>query len=308
MNLQYSMAAGCVLALVGGIAVFSYLNLGTSEDSLAANKHFYAVKAGYWTDPSVWEGGLVPPVGKIKHDIEVLDRITRQGHLSYKRGSGNTLVVKDTLMIEGNFTLENRSNLIVHEGGVLMVAGDFLVDKKSEITNYGMIAVGGNWQVHSLAKIEYLGDSSQLFHLGDVLAHDQPIQFGQTAGGLQQEHVAVYTLVKQKSDALKPIFFTAVLQQGSVLTQWQAGNETAYTSFIVEKSTDGAMFEELVVISGEPNSVMHARDRHTDNNPPLGVSYYRLKRTDTDDNITYSKLVMVANWESTISRNGSVGQ
>ena len=308
MNLQYAVAVGCTLAVIAGTAIFAYLNMGNSQDSLAANKHFYAVQPGNWSDPSAWESGIVPPTSKIKHDIEILGRMVRRGHLSYKNGSGNTLIVKDTLVIEGNLTLGNKSNLTVNEGGVLMVAGDFSVEKKSEITNYGVIAVGGSWQMHSLAKIDYVGDSSQLFHLGDVLTRDQPIHFGQTGENLRQEHTAIYAHIRMKLDALRPIFFTATLQPEGVITQWVAENGTAYADFTVEKSTDGAVFHELVVLPGEASSMLQPQDSYMDTAPPLGVSYYRLKRTDLDDNFTYSKLVMVANWGNALSGNGSVGQ
>ncbi len=189
-----------------------------------------------------------------------------------------------------------------------MIAGDFSVDKKSEITNYGVIAVGGSWQIHSLAKIDYLGDSSQLFHWGDVLTRDQPIHFGQTGESLLQEHATVYAHVKKKRDALKPIFFTATLQPEGVMMQWVAENEATYANFTVEKSIDGAVFHELIMIPGTASSMLQSRDRYTDKTPPLGVSYYRLKRTDLDDNTVYSQLVMVANWGNALSENGRIGQ
>lgn len=308
MSLQYAVAVACTLAVIAGTALFAYLNLANSQDSLAANKHFYAVRPGDWNDSSAWESGVVPPTSKIKHTIEILGRVVRRGHLSYKPGSGNTLIVKDTLTIDGNLTLGNTSNLTVNEGGVLMVAGDFSIEKKCEITNYGLIAVGGNCQIHSLAQIDYVGDSSQLFHFGEVFTHDQPIHFGQTAEDLRQEHTAIYALVKKKRDALKPVFFSATLQQGRVLTQWLAENETVYASFAVEKSTDGAVFEEIAVIADETNSMMPARVTYTDPPPPLGVSYYRLKRTGLDDNTAYSQLIMIANWGNALSENSSAGQ
>ena len=308
LSLQYAVAAGCTLAVVVGTAIFAYLNLSNSSDSLAANAHFYAVKPGDWTDPSAWESRVVPPAMNIKHDVEILGRVVRRGSLDYKQGSGKTLTVKDTLIIEGNLTLGNKSNLTVNEGGVLIIAGDFSVDKKSEITNYGMIAVGGNWSLRSLAKVDYRGDSSQFFHFGEVLADGEPIQFGQKAEDLQRQHASVYTLVKTKSDALKPIFFTASFEQGHVVTQWKSESEMTYTSVAVEKSADGMVFSELIVVPGETNSMMPVRNRYTDQNPVSGVSYYRLKRVGPDRTFSYSKLVMVANWGKSFSGTGSVGR
>ncbi len=310
LTLQYA-AAGCVLAVLVGVAVFAYLNVGNSEDSYAANTRFYAVQPGEWSESAVWEGSVAPPTGQIKHDVEVLGHVRRRGHLSYKKGSKKTLTVKDTLVIEGNLTLGNKSNLTVNHGGVLVVAGDLTVDKKSEITNEGTIAVGGNWQLHSLSKIDFLGDSSQLYHFGEVHTRDEKIAFGRGAKALEDAHASLYKLVKKKSDALKPIFFTATLQQGHVVTQWEADNEAAYASFIVEKSTNGAVFNELAVVPAGANSMLHAQNAFTDPNPPVGMSYYRLKRTDLDENITYSQLVLVANWGAASSfgnESVSVGQ
>jgi hypothetical protein len=306
LTLQYA-AAGCVLAALVGVAVFAYLNVGNSEDSYAANARFYAIQSGEWSAATVWEGSVVPPAGQIKHDIEILDHVRRRGHLSYKKGSKKTLTVNDTLIIEGNLTLGNKSNLTVNQGGVLIVAGDFTVEKNSEIINEGTIAVGGNWQLHSLSKIDFLGDSSQLYHFGEVHTRDEKIAFGRGAKELEDAHASLYKLVKKKSDALMPIFFTATLREGHVVTQWKTDNEAAYVSFIVEKSTNGAVFNELAVIPAGANSMLHAPAAFTDPNPPVGMSYYRLKRTDLDENITYSQLVLVANWGAASSlSNASV--
>lgn len=305
LTLQYA-AAGCVLAALVGVALFAYLNVGNSEESLAANTRFYAIQPGEWSELAVWEGSVAPPTGQIKYDVEILGHVLRRGHLSFKKGSKKTLTVKDTLIVEGNLTLGNKSNLVVNRGGVLIVAGDFIVDKKSEITNEGTIAVGGTWQLHSLGKIDFRGDSSQLYHFGEVHTRDEKIAFGRGAKELEKTHASLYKLVKKKSDALKPIFFTATLRQGYVVTQWETGSEAAYANFTVEKSTNGAVFNELTVIPGGANSMIHAPDAYTDPNPPVGMSYYRLKRTDLDENITYSQLVLVANWGASSFGNQSV--
>ena len=307
LSFQYAVAAGCTLAVVIGTGIFAYLNLN-SQDSLASSRHFYAVKSGVWADQTAWEGGVVPPATNIEHNIEILDRVVRKGALNYRRGSGKTLTVKDTLIIEGDLTLGNKSNVTVNEGGVLMIAGNFSVAKNSEITNYGMIAIGGDWKMRSLAKVDYRGDSSRLFHLGKVLADNDPVQFGQTAEDLQQQHAAIYAQVKRSNDALQPIFFTATLQQGEVVTQWKAIPKATYTTVAIEKSTDGMVFNELAVIAGEANSMLSAQSRFVDANPSPGMSYYRLKRVGPDHHLAYSKLIMVANWGGALSENSSAGQ
>lgn len=305
ISLQYAVAAGCALAAVVGVAVFAYLNVGNSTDSLAANAHFYAVQPGHWSSASVWQENVAPPPGEIKHDVEVLSRVVRRGHLRYPKGTKKTLIVKDTLLVEGNLTLGNKSNLTIHEGGVLMIGGDFRVDKKSEIANYGVIAVGGDWSVRSLNKITYLGDQHRFFHFGKVQANGESAQFGQGEEPLRQAHAAVYAQVKRASDRLKPILFTAAWQGGQVVTRWVTPGETAHAYFTVEKSTNGMLFSELATVGGDTNSLMPNQRTYTDEHPAEGISYYRLRRTDADNNTMYSKLVMVASEESAFSLNGS---
>ena len=286
--------------------MFAYLNVGNSADGLAANARFYAVKPGMWTDPTIWESTVAPTTAEINHDVEILGRVVRTGSLDYRRGSGKTLTVKDTLIVEGHLLLGNKSNLMVNEGGVLLVVGDFSVDKKSEITNYGTIAIGGGWKLRSLAKIDYRGDSSRLFHGGQVWEDGEPITFGQPTEALKEAQASLHHLLKQKIAALKPIFFTATPQGGGVVTRWQVDEGAAYHSFTVEKSTDGIEFRPLVVVEGH-HSMAPMPSSYVDPTPTSGVSYYRLKRLGPDDHLAYSQLAMVANWGSTLS-DGSVGQ
>ncbi len=295
MSLQYAVAASCALAVVAGVAVFTYLNLGNSEDSLADNARFYAVQAGNWQSSEVWEGEAIPPDGNIEHDIEILAKVTQRGHLSYRKGAKRTLIIKDTLVVEGNFTLGHKANLSVEQGGVLMVAGDLVVDKKSEMTNYGTIAVGGQWVAYAPKKITYLGDSSRLFYLGNDVRSEGRAPFGKDGLALQKAYADLYTEVKQKSDALKPILFTATPQQGYVTMRWVAEGVTAHYAFTVERSSNGMIFNSLTTLGGADGGPTAHQYAFTDKEVNNGIAYYRLKRTDHEGETVYSKMVMVIN-------------
>ncbi len=88
--------------------------------------------------------------------------------------------------------------------------------------------------------------------------------------------------------------FTANLNElKEVELSWQTASEVDNDYFIVEKSRDGYVFEEL----GNVNSLGDAQQIQSydllDNQPYRGVSYYRLKQVDLDGSFSYSQIVSI---------------
>ncbi len=71
---------------------------------------------------------------------------------------------------------------------------------------------------------------------------------------------------------------------------WTTKNEQNYTSFTVERSTDGG--KTFAVIGGLPGTGA-GNYSLLDNSPVEGTNLYRLKQEDLNDSITYSKAVPV---------------
>jgi hypothetical protein len=85
--------------------------------------------------------------------------------------------------------------------------------------------------------------------------------------------------------------FTAIPNsEGHVDLNWSTATETNNREFTVEKTQDGTIYSNVVTIPGAGNSSQTLDYTSTDENPYLGISYYRLKQTDFDGTVTYSGL------------------
>jgi hypothetical protein len=89
------------------------------------------------------------------------------------------------------------------------------------------------------------------------------------------------------------IRFEARKCNGNVCLTWATASELDNDYFTIEKTLDGITFEDVAIIdgAGESNSVIEYSS--IDENPYPGISYYRLKQTDTDGEKTYSELEAV---------------
>lgn len=83
--------------------------------------------------------------------------------------------------------------------------------------------------------------------------------------------------------------FNAQKQDKQVKLTWNAANPDNFSHFVVEKSTDGKKFSELKTVEVNSN-----HDYQTlDENPSVGINYYRLAMVDKDKTVNYSKVVSV---------------
>ncbi|MEW6470506.1 MAG: T9SS type A sorting domain-containing protein [Bacteroidota bacterium] len=77
----------------------------------------------------------------------------------------------------------------------------------------------------------------------------------------------------------------------SVVITWETVSEINNDYFTVERSSNGAHFEELETVTGAGNSTTVKNYELIDEQPIVGTSYYRLKQTDYDGKISYSHIV-----------------
>jgi len=90
------------------------------------------------------------------------------------------------------------------------------------------------------------------------------------------------------------LFFNAVeVDNKSVQTSWATVTEINNDYFTVERSKDGVNFEFVGNVQGAGNYNGQLNYDLLDENPYGGVSYYRLKQTDFDDQYEYSNIVAV---------------
>ncbi|MCC9134962.1 T9SS type A sorting domain-containing protein [Pontibacter silvestris] len=90
------------------------------------------------------------------------------------------------------------------------------------------------------------------------------------------------------------VYFTAIVQQQSVLLQWETASEENNKEFIVERSADAKMFESIGTVKGNGTTNQLIKYSFTDKNLLSGIVYYRLKQIDYDGAYEYSKVIAVS--------------
>ena len=87
--------------------------------------------------------------------------------------------------------------------------------------------------------------------------------------------------------------FSASSRGNAVVVNWQTASETNNEHFVVERSSDGRLFEGIGLVKGTGTISTGKAYTFTDEQPLVGTSYYRLKQVDTDGSHTYSQIVNV---------------
>jgi hypothetical protein len=95
--------------------------------------------------------------------------------------------------------------------------------------------------------------------------------------------------------AANPLPVTLTSLSGKIVNSttelnWGVANEDNTSSYIVEKSTDGATFNAIATVKAANKLTYSTVDR----NPVEGVNYYRIKAVDKNGSINYSKTIQVS--------------
>jgi hypothetical protein len=94
------------------------------------------------------------------------------------------------------------------------------------------------------------------------------------------------------SIALPVIFtsFNANASNGMVKLNWATSMEFNNDYFIIQKSPDGSLWQDVTRIKGNSSTDSEHSYSATDEKPFEGISYYRLKQVDADGNAKYSEI------------------
>jgi hypothetical protein len=118
----------------------------------------------------------------------------------------------------------------------------------------------------------------------------------QSYGGSSDLFLAKYGSAGCAALPVSLLSFTASLQVGSVLCNWQTTAEQNTSHFVLEKSTGGASFYPLanITAAGNSNALLHYRYNDAAVQPATGSKlYYRLRIVDKDGSFTYSNVAVI---------------
>jgi len=98
--------------------------------------------------------------------------------------------------------------------------------------------------------------------------------------------------------ALLPVqlsYFEAKLQNGHVKISWRTEQEFHNNKFVIERSNNGSVFDNIGTVNGRGNSSIPVDYDYLDVNPLKGISYYRLRQIDIDGQSAYSIIKKIDN-------------
>lgn len=87
--------------------------------------------------------------------------------------------------------------------------------------------------------------------------------------------------------------FSARLKGGKVEVVWETETELNNDYFTVQRTVDAEFFDEVTQVKGQGTSTTSKRYLAYDHAPTAGRVYYRLRQTDFDGTMSFSKLVAV---------------
>jgi hypothetical protein len=90
------------------------------------------------------------------------------------------------------------------------------------------------------------------------------------------------------------VYFTGNASGNTNLLTWATASEQNSSYFAVEYSTNNNNWIEISRIAAAGLSFTQKEYSYTHTNPAAGKNYYRLKQTDADGRIQYSKIILVA--------------
>ena len=100
--------------------------------------------------------------------------------------------------------------------------------------------------------------------------------------------------------------FTAIpMNKNKVSVEWSTASEKNNDHFLIERTVDGENFELVGKQNGKVNSNTKSNYSLIDHQPLKGVSYYRLKQVDINNDFSYSPLAAV-NFDETQELNCSL--
>lgn len=81
---------------------------------------------------------------------------------------------------------------------------------------------------------------------------------------------------------------------GRVVLDWIKNVEIDVDHYIIQRSIDGSMFEDIKQVEGLGTTTELAKYESFDNKPPLGIVYYRLKQVSKNGQYSYTDMVSVS--------------
>jgi len=254
-----------------------------------------------WSDDSGWSSGNSPQSNQGGQDIFIDGSVTRFSNFvlgttnifGASNPSNLTVYSGDSLVIDGDLTINPDSELTVEEGAYIYINGNlnnqgefFIIFPTGDggvASNDGTIAVNGDYNEGPGANISNTGTDSKFYVEGDS---DEPTNDGPIPAEIQ----AIYNTLPID---LKN--FEALIAKNAVQLNWTTAKEENFSHFEIERSINKKTFEVIGLVKGHGYSMTDVHYDMTDHAIPFGIIRYQLKAVDIDGTFEYFDAIEVKN-------------
>ena len=239
---------------------------------------------------TIKNGGYLVVNGSVEIEFAALDF----------SGTDNIIEVSGTMDVTGITVVSNNNSICVLGEGVLNVGGDGITlsgagvdppDAGLTISNEGIVDVTGDFSANGNSDVVVDGSLrvSGTLDMDGTLTGDGSVSAGNYSGdgtifgSDPNDLIGGEAYISSGGGAVLPIelaSFTAQNTTNAVAINWTTATEENNDYFTIERSADGINYNTIASISGAGNSFTSLSYSYTDNNPLIGVSYYRLSQTD----------------------------
>ncbi len=195
-------------------------------------------------------------------------------------GYSNPPVYQST---DGGQTFSDASNgmpaTLVHE--IVANSEETLLFAATEIGPYVYVIAEGTWYP-MLGNIAPL----QRYYSVEYIESEDLVRFGTYGRGIWDFKVALQPALPVELAS----FEVEMVDNKRVRLDWRTLSETNNQYFEIQKSTDGRSFETIEKVNGQGTSSDATAYFYIDENPFLGINYYRLNQVDFDGQSEYSEI------------------
>ena len=259
----------------------------------------------------------LPGNGNYDHDVAGIGRVSSTSIQADSRGTGVVRINNATGLGSNEFLIWGHDNDVLGAWGSTDLPAGLQgrwhrIWRVNEVSQTGTAIDVGNVNITFDLTGQGPVVASQLRLLVDannngIFADDPPIAGAIAVGGNDYRFNAISALVNNRRFTLgttnigstplpiELLEFTAEPgPDGSVLLGWMTATERDNDHFTVQRSPNGSVWENVLVVPGAGISNMPIAYSARDTRPLPNLSYYRLMQTDNDGGSTWSRMVPVS--------------
>ncbi|MTI19813.1 T9SS type A sorting domain-containing protein, partial [Fulvivirga sp. RKSG066] len=240
--------------------------------------------SGNWGSSNIWEDNDIAGPGDDVDLLEDLSVTIRSGEtftvskLTVKKNSTLTIETGGTLIVTGEFKLEDNTNIVAD--GNLEIQGDLILEKDVQANIAGAVQVDGDFTAKEGSDLVIDGslnvDGDVDFEKDVTVTGDGVFTYNGSCSDVDGTCNSVGPL------PVDLLYLSGEVKNKSVVITWATSTEINNDYFLLERSVDGVNYEKVKTIEGAGNSSSTLKYEVIDDNPLFGQSYYRLTQVDFD--------------------------